>query len=190
MASVIPSLCRLEGVSSAGSCRLCLVEVAGVDRLLPACTTPAQRGMSVTTNFGAPQPSPAAWRWSCCSSSATTSAPSASPTVIANCRRWPRAWASPTSATPTTRRACRWTCRIRASCSTTTAASCAPAACGSATRSKARTSGTSAAAASTRGWWPNSIGRGANRAPAPAAASASRSAPPAPWSRRARRSRR
>ena len=45
----IPSLCHLEGVSSPGSCRLCLVEVGGVDRLLPACTTPAQRGMSVTT---------------------------------------------------------------------------------------------------------------------------------------------
>ncbi len=45
----IPSLCRLEGVSAAGSCRLCLVEVSGVDRLLPACTTPAQRGMAVAT---------------------------------------------------------------------------------------------------------------------------------------------
>jgi bidirectional [NiFe] hydrogenase diaphorase subunit len=45
----IPALCHMEGVSSAGSCRLCLVEVAGVDRLLPACTTPAQRGMAVTT---------------------------------------------------------------------------------------------------------------------------------------------
>jgi bidirectional [NiFe] hydrogenase diaphorase subunit len=45
----IPSLCRLEGVSSPGSCRLCLVEAAGIDRLLPACTTPAQRGMAVTT---------------------------------------------------------------------------------------------------------------------------------------------
>jgi bidirectional [NiFe] hydrogenase diaphorase subunit len=45
----IPSLCHMEGVSSPGSCRLCLVEVAGVDRLLPACTTPAQRGMAVTT---------------------------------------------------------------------------------------------------------------------------------------------
>lgn len=36
----IPALCHMEGVSSAGACRLCLVEVAGVDRLLPACTTP------------------------------------------------------------------------------------------------------------------------------------------------------
>ncbi len=45
----IPSLCRLVGVSSPGSCRLCLVEVGGADRLVPACTTPAQRGMAVTT---------------------------------------------------------------------------------------------------------------------------------------------
>ena len=45
----IPSLCHMRGVSSPVSCRLCLVEVAGVDRLLPACTTPAQRGMAVTT---------------------------------------------------------------------------------------------------------------------------------------------
>jgi bidirectional [NiFe] hydrogenase diaphorase subunit len=46
----IPSLCHLEGLTSSGSCRLCLVEVSGVGRLLPACTTPIQNGMSVTTN--------------------------------------------------------------------------------------------------------------------------------------------
>ncbi len=45
----IPSLCYLEGLSAPGSCRLCLVEVQGVGRLLPACTTPAQDGMSVKT---------------------------------------------------------------------------------------------------------------------------------------------
>ncbi len=33
-----------------GACRLCVVEVAGVNRLLPACTTPVQEGMSVTTD--------------------------------------------------------------------------------------------------------------------------------------------
>ena len=33
-----------------GACRLCIVEVSGVGRLLPACTTPVQDGMSVTTN--------------------------------------------------------------------------------------------------------------------------------------------
>ncbi|HWB98200.1 MAG TPA: bidirectional hydrogenase complex protein HoxU [Bryobacteraceae bacterium] len=46
----IPTLCYLEGLSAAGSCRLCIVEVSGVGRLLPACTTPVQNGMSVTTN--------------------------------------------------------------------------------------------------------------------------------------------
>lgn len=45
----IPTLCYLEGVSSAGACRLCMVELAGTDRLLPACTTPAQDGMSIRT---------------------------------------------------------------------------------------------------------------------------------------------
>lgn len=46
----IPSLCHMKGLSSVGACRLCLVEVAGVDRLLPACTTPVKDGMSVTTS--------------------------------------------------------------------------------------------------------------------------------------------
>ena len=45
----IPSLCHMDGLSSSGSCRLCLVEVAGIGRLLPACTTPVHSGMSVTT---------------------------------------------------------------------------------------------------------------------------------------------
>jgi bidirectional [NiFe] hydrogenase diaphorase subunit len=45
----IPALCHMEGLSSAGTCRLCLVEVAGIGRLLPACTTPVHTGMSVTT---------------------------------------------------------------------------------------------------------------------------------------------
>ena len=46
----IPTLCHLEGLSAVGACRLCIVEVSGVGRLLPACTTPVQDGMSVTTN--------------------------------------------------------------------------------------------------------------------------------------------
>jgi bidirectional [NiFe] hydrogenase diaphorase subunit len=45
----IPTLCWLESISSVGACRLCIVEVSGVNRLLPACTTPVQDGMSVTT---------------------------------------------------------------------------------------------------------------------------------------------
>jgi bidirectional [NiFe] hydrogenase diaphorase subunit len=46
----IPTLCDLEGLTPVGACRLCIVEVQGIDRLLPACTTPIQDGMSVTTN--------------------------------------------------------------------------------------------------------------------------------------------
>jgi bidirectional [NiFe] hydrogenase diaphorase subunit len=45
----IPTLCWLENISAVGGCRLCIVEVAGVGRLLPACTTPVQDGMSVNT---------------------------------------------------------------------------------------------------------------------------------------------
>ncbi len=45
----IPSLCYMKGLTSVGACRLCMVEVAGVNRLLPACTTLVQEGMSVTT---------------------------------------------------------------------------------------------------------------------------------------------
>ncbi|MBI4874628.1 MAG: bidirectional hydrogenase complex protein HoxU [Acidobacteria bacterium] len=46
----IPTLCYLKGLTATGACRLCIVEVSGVNRLLPACTTPIQDGMSVTTN--------------------------------------------------------------------------------------------------------------------------------------------
>ena len=46
----IPTLCYLPRITSVGACRLCIVEVSGVNRLLPACTTPVQDGMSVTTN--------------------------------------------------------------------------------------------------------------------------------------------
>jgi bidirectional [NiFe] hydrogenase diaphorase subunit len=46
----IPTLCDLDGLTPVGACRICIVEVSGVGRLLPACTTPIQEGMSVTTN--------------------------------------------------------------------------------------------------------------------------------------------
>jgi bidirectional [NiFe] hydrogenase diaphorase subunit len=46
----IPTLCWLENITPMGGCRLCIVEIAGVGRLFPACTTPVQDGMSVTTH--------------------------------------------------------------------------------------------------------------------------------------------
>ena len=46
----IPTLCAFKGLSPVGACRVCLVEVSGVERLFPACTTTIQDGMSVITN--------------------------------------------------------------------------------------------------------------------------------------------
>ena len=37
----IPTLCHHDGFPGQGSCRLCMVEAAGCDRLLPACRTKA-----------------------------------------------------------------------------------------------------------------------------------------------------
>ena len=46
----IPTLCHLDGVYDVGACRLCLVEVTGVPKLLPACTTKVAEGMDVKTD--------------------------------------------------------------------------------------------------------------------------------------------
>ena len=46
----IPTLCHLAGHDSATSCMLCVVKVAGRDKLLPACATPAADGMAVETD--------------------------------------------------------------------------------------------------------------------------------------------
>jgi len=45
----IPTLCHLDGLSDVGACRLCLVEVKGVAKLLPACVTRVSEGMEVST---------------------------------------------------------------------------------------------------------------------------------------------
>lgn len=46
----VPTLCHLDGLTPRGGCRLCLVEVQGTNRLVPACITPAQEGMSIVTH--------------------------------------------------------------------------------------------------------------------------------------------
>jgi bidirectional [NiFe] hydrogenase diaphorase subunit len=46
----VPTLCFLDGLSARGGCRLCLVEVAGSPKLLPACTTEALENMVVRTH--------------------------------------------------------------------------------------------------------------------------------------------
>lgn len=46
----IPTLCYLEGVSEVGACRLCLVEIAGNNKLQPACVAKVTEGMEVKTD--------------------------------------------------------------------------------------------------------------------------------------------
>ena len=46
----IPTLCQLDGLCNVGSCRLCVVEVAGSNKLLPSCTTKVAPDMVVTTS--------------------------------------------------------------------------------------------------------------------------------------------
>jgi len=46
---MIPTLCHLDGVSDVGACRLCLVEIKGINKLLPACVTEVAEGMEIQT---------------------------------------------------------------------------------------------------------------------------------------------
>lgn len=45
----IPTLCFLKKVSPTGACRLCVVEIDGVDKPMTACNTPVADGIVVTT---------------------------------------------------------------------------------------------------------------------------------------------
>ncbi|MBS1229786.1 MAG: Hydrogen dehydrogenase [Proteobacteria bacterium] len=44
----IPTLCHFKGLSAVGACRLCLVEIRGVPRLLAACATRVAEGMDIS----------------------------------------------------------------------------------------------------------------------------------------------
>jgi bidirectional [NiFe] hydrogenase diaphorase subunit len=46
----IPTLCNFPGLAPIGACRICIVEVAGYPRPLPACATAAEEGMVVCTD--------------------------------------------------------------------------------------------------------------------------------------------
>ncbi len=45
----IPTLCNLDGLTPTGQCRLCMVEIKGNSRLLPACVLQIDEGMEVVT---------------------------------------------------------------------------------------------------------------------------------------------
>lgn len=46
----VPSLCYLKDINEIGACRVCVVEVAGMDRLVTACNNPVRNGMEIFTN--------------------------------------------------------------------------------------------------------------------------------------------
>src|SRR5919197_398843 len=45
----VPKLCATDSLEAFGSCRLCLVEIAGVKGTPASCTTPVRPGMTVRT---------------------------------------------------------------------------------------------------------------------------------------------
>jgi len=46
----IPTLCYLKHLSPWGGCRMCIVQIAGSPKVVPACSTPAPDGKEIVTN--------------------------------------------------------------------------------------------------------------------------------------------
>ena len=46
----IPHLCFLKEINNIAACRMCVVEVVGKERLVPACNTEVTEGMVIYTN--------------------------------------------------------------------------------------------------------------------------------------------
>lgn len=46
----IPRLCYLKGLNEIGTCRVCVVEVVGKERLIPSCNNVVEEGMVIYTN--------------------------------------------------------------------------------------------------------------------------------------------
>ena len=46
----IPTLCFLKNINEPASCRICVVEIEGLKKLMTSCTTKVREGMVVKTN--------------------------------------------------------------------------------------------------------------------------------------------
>jgi NADH dehydrogenase/NADH:ubiquinone oxidoreductase subunit G len=46
----IPTLCYLKNINEPASCRVCVVEIEGMNKLVTSCTTKVRENMVVTTN--------------------------------------------------------------------------------------------------------------------------------------------
>jgi len=52
MGTEVPAFCYYEGLSLQAACRMCLVEVEKMPKLMTACTLPVAEGMVVRTETG------------------------------------------------------------------------------------------------------------------------------------------
>ena len=147
----IPHFCYHPRLSIAGSCRICLVKVEGVPKLMPACNLSVAPNMKVSTLV------PEVGR----ARRAGDAVPHAqSPGGLRDLRQGGRMPPAGLRISPTARRArarptrsitsASCTTSARASSSTTSAASSAAAACASRARSRSRTCSASSSAARTR----------------------------------------
>lgn len=46
----VPTLCRMEGFSSTGACRMCVVEIEGKPGLIPSCSYPIEETINIWTH--------------------------------------------------------------------------------------------------------------------------------------------
>jgi NADP-reducing hydrogenase subunit HndD len=46
----VPSLCYLKGINEIGACRVCVVEMKGIEKLITACNNIVAEGMDISTN--------------------------------------------------------------------------------------------------------------------------------------------
>ncbi len=171
----IPTLCYLDGLSAVGACRLCLVEVVGVARLLPACVTRVSEVHGSASRIA-----------SACNVSAhdrRAALQRRQPHLLCVRLKWAlRAAGHGDQARPdhiecpTASLCAKWTPPMRATAWIRTAAiRSTPVVCASAMRSKARTHGISWGAVHCQpADHRYAHAPGANRKPAPAAASASK----------------
>ncbi|MHC4873756.1 MAG: NADH-dependent [FeFe] hydrogenase, group A6 [Planctomycetota bacterium] len=46
----VPTLCNIDGLVPSGACRVCVVEVEGMNSLVPSCAYPVEEGMKIMTH--------------------------------------------------------------------------------------------------------------------------------------------
>ena len=47
---IVPTLCYLKDINEIGACRVCVVEIKGIERLVTSCNNTVKEGMEIYTN--------------------------------------------------------------------------------------------------------------------------------------------